>query len=115
MNHWKAPSQVLLLHDPDHDDHDHDDDSYGLTTAQRQLLLRQVQSVLETWTGVSLIPTFLYGIRIYREGNILAPHVDRYVYGYTVSNNILYDRKNEFVMIKCGDDERDDDSLVLLL
>jgi prolyl 4-hydroxylase len=34
---------------------------------------------IEAWTGMKLQPSSLYGIRVYTEGAILAPHVDRYV------------------------------------
>ena len=40
-------------------------------------IVRHVQSVLEAWTHQSLVLTSLYGIRTYKEGAILAPHVDR--------------------------------------
>lgn len=33
--------------------------------------------ILEEWTGMELKPTSLYGIRVYQEGAILMPHVDR--------------------------------------
>ena len=32
---------------------------------------------LETWSGSSLTPTFVYGIRDYKKGAVLAPHRDR--------------------------------------
>ena len=32
---------------------------------------------IEAWTGMKLKPSSLYGIRIYTEGAILSPHVDR--------------------------------------
>jgi hypothetical protein len=32
---------------------------------------------IEEWTGMKLKPSSLYGIRVYTEGAILAPHVDR--------------------------------------
>lgn len=40
-------------------------------------IVRHVQSVLEAWTHQPLVLTSLYGIRTYKEGAILAPHVDR--------------------------------------
>lgn len=36
-----------------------------------------VRPVLEAWTGQSLVLTSVYGVRVYGEGAILAPHVDR--------------------------------------
>lgn len=32
---------------------------------------------IESWTGMKLQPSSLYGIRVYTEGAILSPHVDR--------------------------------------
>ena len=32
---------------------------------------------LETWSGIKLFPTYVYGIRVYQEGAILTPHRDR--------------------------------------
>ena len=32
---------------------------------------------LELWSGISLEPTFVYGIRIYQNGAVLVPHRDR--------------------------------------
>jgi prolyl 4-hydroxylase len=33
--------------------------------------------LMEQWTGQELAPVSLYGIRLYHNGSILAPHVDR--------------------------------------
>lgn len=35
------------------------------------------RQVIEEWTGQEQVPCSLYGIRVYTEGSILAPHVDR--------------------------------------
>ena len=35
------------------------------------------KEVLEQWVGTELSPTSLYGVRVYGEGSVLAPHVDR--------------------------------------
>jgi prolyl 4-hydroxylase len=37
----------------------------------------EVKTSLEEWTGMDVTPTSLYGIRVYKEGSMLAPHVDR--------------------------------------
>jgi prolyl 4-hydroxylase len=37
----------------------------------------QVKPILEEWTGMHLSPVSTYGIRMYHNGSILAPHVDR--------------------------------------
>lgn len=33
--------------------------------------------MLEEWTGLKLKPVSCYGIRVYKQGGILSPHVDR--------------------------------------
>ncbi len=35
------------------------------------------QDTIQNWTGLNLRSTSIYGIRIYTEGAILTPHVDR--------------------------------------
>lgn len=37
-------------------------------------LLQSIQ-VISEWTGQELTPTSLYGIRVYKDGAVLAPHV----------------------------------------
>ncbi len=43
----------------------------------RRLVHQQMQPILEQWAGCKLEPTFVYGIREYRNGAILTPHRDR--------------------------------------
>lgn len=63
-NHWKRETHVHNI-------------EFFMPLEDRKTIQREVQEVLEGWSGVPLIPTSMYGIRIYREGAILAPHVDR--------------------------------------
>jgi hypothetical protein len=63
-NHWEAPTYHVPI-----------DDELSL----RETVVESVQTVLEKWTGTPLLPTSMYGIRIYTKGSILTPHVDRYV------------------------------------
>jgi prolyl 4-hydroxylase len=63
-NHWSSPTSYLAL------------DRF-LTIQQRRTVLRQVQEILEQWTQTRLVPTSLYGLRIYERDAVLAPHVDR--------------------------------------
>jgi prolyl 4-hydroxylase len=64
VNHWESPTYMLDLTD-------------YLSETDRLELIVAVQSVLEAWTQQPLTVTSLYGIRVYKEGAILAPHVDR--------------------------------------
>jgi hypothetical protein len=63
-NHWETSTEMnhLDMHMP---------------LADKERISKLVQDVLEKWCGVPLIETSLYGIRVYRQGSILAPHVDR--------------------------------------
>jgi prolyl 4-hydroxylase len=49
----------------------------GATQEMEDEIWRLATPILQEWTGMELIPTSLYGIRVYAEGAILAPHVDR--------------------------------------
>jgi len=61
-NTWDSPPTFIDLHT-----------SRGL--ARR--IEDEVKPILEEWTGQRLSPVSTYGIRLYHDGSILAPHVDR--------------------------------------
>jgi len=55
-------------------------DNAGLRGGGRNLkaaIAEAARPTVEEWTGMKLHLTSVYGIRIYTEGAILAPHVDR--------------------------------------
>ena len=54
-----------------------DSKTMGGSLALQDRLFALAKPVLEDWTQMELRPTSLYGIRVYREGAILSPHVDR--------------------------------------
>ena len=41
------------------------------------LKTKKAQAMHETWSGVPLEPTYAFGLRVYRRGNVLLRHVDR--------------------------------------
>ena len=43
----------------------------------KQQLWNAARDTISEWTGQQLAECSLYGIRIYKEGSVLAPHVDR--------------------------------------
>lgn len=49
----------------------------GSGDALRTKIWNTTQDILQGWAGVDLSPTSLYGVRVYTEGAVLAPHVDR--------------------------------------
>jgi len=62
VNHWEAPTYMVELKGGN---------------AMKQKIISHVQPILEAWSGQPLVPTSLYGIRIYQGDAMLAPHVDR--------------------------------------
>eukprot|EP00928_Gymnodinium_smaydae_P024860 TRINITY_DN1999_c0_g2_i2.p1 TRINITY_DN1999_c0_g2~~TRINITY_DN1999_c0_g2_i2.p1 ORF type:complete len:433 (+),score=43.87 TRINITY_DN1999_c0_g2_i2:68-1366(+) len=43
----------------------------------RSVLMKEVQQILEWWTGLPMEHTSTYGVRTYRRGNVLIDHVDK--------------------------------------
>ena len=50
---------------------------FDLSTELRSSIHETLQEPLENWSQIQLEPTFVYGIREYKEGAILVPHRDR--------------------------------------
>ena len=48
-----------------------------LTSELREEIHDTLKSMMETWCGKVLMPTFVYGIRVYKRGAILKNHQDR--------------------------------------
>ena len=69
MNYWESDSFLVRL-----DDHD---GSNAMSPDDLRCIVEEVQTVLERWSGVPLTFASLYGIRVYPNGAMLAPHVDR--------------------------------------
>mmetsp|Transcript_30398 Transcript_30398/g.65643 ORF Transcript_30398/g.65643 Transcript_30398/m.65643 type:complete len:559 (+) Transcript_30398:70-1746(+) len=59
-NHWSSPTKML-----------------NIDSSLRKIIWDASQPLLEEWTGRQLTPSSLYGVRVYAEGAVLAPHVDR--------------------------------------
>ena len=67
-NHWVAPTYMVSTEDPS---------LRGSGPGLKARIWNAVQPIIEEWTGHSIKPTSLYGIREYTDGAILATHVDR--------------------------------------
>ena len=68
VNHWEMPSYMLSVENPQL--------KGGGSELKAMIWDAAVDSVRE-WTGQDLTTSSLYGIRVYKEGAVLAPHVDR--------------------------------------
>jgi len=67
-NHWSSPSYMLSVENPS---------LQGGGSHLKQRIWDMARNTMEQWTGEELSPSSLYGIRIYKDGAVLAPHVDR--------------------------------------
>lgn len=67
-NHWSSPTMMLNIEDSS---------LTGGGERLRTAVWDESRTLLEEWAGVELSPSSLYGIRVYTEGAVLAPHVDR--------------------------------------
>lgn len=67
-NLWDSAPTVTLLSEPENE---------GGGVDLMNELFAEAKKVVEEWTGQELRPVSLYGIRLYHNGSILAPHVDR--------------------------------------
>jgi prolyl 4-hydroxylase len=66
-NMWEAPTWFVSL----------EDSKFGGGPELQRQVWGEARKVLEEWTGMRLSPVSMYGVRIYKNNSILAPHVDR--------------------------------------
>jgi hypothetical protein len=68
VNHWKAPTYMVSVENKN---------LRGGGFTLKNKIWENVRPVIEDWTQMEQKPTSQYGIRIYTEGAVLSPHVDR--------------------------------------
>lgn len=54
-----------------------DADLIGGGHALKDAVWESSRETIQQWTGENLVPSSLYGIRVYKENAVLVPHVDR--------------------------------------
>lgn len=68
-NHWESPTEFVSVEDPTRK---------GGGQGIKDMIWNGLKPTLSEWVGgEQLMPTSLYGIRLYRRGAILSTHVDR--------------------------------------
>jgi hypothetical protein len=67
-NHWDYPSEIVSVEDTS---------MVGGGYVLKQHIWNAARDTIQEWTGQQLAECSLYGIRVYKEGSILATHVDR--------------------------------------
>lgn len=96
VNHWQSPTSMLDIA------RDSPNIPNPLSHQDRWDVVKGVQSVLEAWTKAPLVLTSLYGIRVYHEGSILAPHVDRLPLVSSAILNIAQDVDEPWILEVIG-------------
>lgn len=68
INHWDAPTELVSI-----------DDRHlrGSGPTLKEHIWAAASATLEEWTSQELEPCSMYGIRVYHDGAIMLPHVDR--------------------------------------
>lgn len=87
-NHWYSPTTMLHLGDE----------------LLRNKVWDATKAELENWVGVELSPSSLYGIRVYHEGAVLAPHVDRIPLVISAIINVAQDVEEPWPLEVIGHD-----------
>jgi len=68
LNHWESPSYLVSVDDKK---------LRGSGPELKEAIWGAAAATLETWTEQELQPCSLYGIRVYGDGAVMMPHVDR--------------------------------------
>jgi prolyl 4-hydroxylase len=88
-NNWKAPTYMVSVENRK---------LRAGGSSMKNKIWEAAKSTLEAWTGMKLQPTSLYGIRVYTEGAILAPHVDRLPLVSSCIINVAQDVEEDWVL-----------------
>jgi prolyl 4-hydroxylase len=68
VNHWEGATSMVSVEDASLE---------GGGFVLKEHIWNAARDTISAWTGQQLAECSLYGIRVYKEGAILAPHVDR--------------------------------------
>jgi len=96
-NNWAAPTYMVSVEDKT---------LKGGGSGLKKKIWDLAQSTMEEWTGESLTGTSLYGIRVYKEGAVLSPHVDRLPLVSSAIVNVAQDVDEDWPIEVIGHDGR---------
>ena len=89
-NHWSSPTKMLDMR----------------PSPLRRAVWDASRDVLEDWTSAELSPSSLYGVRVYTDGSVLAPHVDRMPLVISAVINVAQDVDEPWPLEVYGHDGR---------
>jgi hypothetical protein len=85
-NNWKVPTKMVSVEDSG---------LRGGGSGLKQKIWNAAKETIQEWTGQELTQCSLYGVRIYYEGSVLAPHVDRLPLVSSAIINVAQDEDGE--------------------
>eukprot|EP00980_Cylindrotheca_fusiformis_P021174 scaffold8136_cov127-Cylindrotheca_fusiformis.AAC.14 len=88
-NNWASPTYMVSVENPAH---------RGGGLSMKNKIWEATRPTIEEWTGMKLQPSSQYGIRVYTEGAILAPHVDRLPLVSSCIVNVAQDVDEDWVL-----------------
>ena len=88
-NHWSSPTYMVSVDDAN---------LRGSGRKLKEELWAVTRELLEDWTMQDLSPTSMYGIRVYTNGAILLPHVDRLPLVTSAMVNVAQDLDEDWPM-----------------
>ena len=88
-NNWKAPTYMASVEN---------NQLRGGGTSLKNRIWEAARPTIEAWTGMKLKPSSLYGIRVYTEGAVLAPHVDRLPLVSSCIINVAQDVEEDWIL-----------------
>eukprot|EP00559_Dactyliosolen_fragilissimus_P001203 CAMPEP_0184864954 /NCGR_PEP_ID=MMETSP0580-20130426/16490_1 /TAXON_ID=1118495 /ORGANISM="Dactyliosolen fragilissimus" /LENGTH=434 /DNA_ID=CAMNT_0027363931 /DNA_START=35 /DNA_END=1339 /DNA_ORIENTATION=+ len=94
-NYWESPSKHINVAD--------DKNELGGQHLKGSIW-NMSEAVIKEWTGLDLLPTSVYGIRVYQEGAVLATHVDRFPLISSAIINVDQDVDEEWPIEMIGRD-----------
>lgn len=89
----KFPGQMKIIYDKDKKESPVDILSLSHVKSIKDRIHRELQPILEEWSGARIRPIMMYGIRSYKKGAILADHVDR-IKTHHISCIVIVDEKS---------------------
>ena len=96
-NHWVAPTYMVDVGDSK---------LRGGGKIIKQALWDAAKETIQEWTGEELTECSLYGVRVYTEGSVLSPHVDRLPLVSSAIVNIAQDVDEPWPLEVIGHDGR---------
>jgi prolyl 4-hydroxylase len=89
VNHWASPTSMLSVEDTG---------LRGGGHTLKQQIWEAAKTTIEAWTNMELKPTSMYGIRVYTEGAVLSPHVDRLPLVSSAIVNVAQDVDEDWIL-----------------